>query len=328
MLHNIDLIDRKILYQLDLDARIPTTVLAKTLRIGRETANYRINNLVKRGIIRKFVTMSNPAKFGYSVYKMYIKFQNINKEKEKEILSWLSNNEFIYWIADCQGKWDLNFSVFARTINHFEEIMSEFFEKYGEFISEQEFNTTLKVGIMNKGWIVPEIKETKKVIYFGGEYQDIGLDSVDLELLKILANNGRLSANDLAHKINSTARIVLYRMKELDKKGVILGYSTSLDLDILNKQFFKAMLYFKIFNKSIKNKIIEYCRNNKNIGFFIFCVGSWPVEIEIIVDNNKQFYEVMDHFQETFPEMRGYDFIIFPKEHKFDWVPQCYRAAI
>lgn len=308
----------------DLNARISTTQLAKKLKIGRETTNYRINNLVKKGVIRKFVTMTNPAEFGYSVYKMYIKFQNLTKEKEKEIFGWLAGNEYIYWIVSCKGKWDTNFAVFARTINHFDEIMSEFFEKYGESIIDQEINTTLDVRIMSKDWLL-EKKLISKAVRFGGDYKDIGLDKKDLELLKILANNGRMSANEIAKKMKSTARIVLYRMKELEKKKVILGYTTSLNLDILDKQFFKSVVYFKTINKNLKKKIIEYCKHDKNIGFLIFCVGSWPVELELIVDDNKQFYEVMERFQQNFPEMKGYDFLIFPKEYKFNWVPLCYK---
>ena len=64
----IDNVDRRILYELDINARIPVTQLAKKLRLSREKVNYRINNLIKRGIIRKFVTMINPVKLGYSVF--------------------------------------------------------------------------------------------------------------------------------------------------------------------------------------------------------------------------------------------------------------------
>ena len=325
MLEKLDLIDRKILYELDLNARISTTQLAKKLRIGREMANYRINRLLEKGIIRKFVTMTNPAKFGYSVYKLFLKFQNLNEEFEKEIIDFLMKNDYVYWITSCRGKFDLNFCVFAKNINHYEEIMNDFFEKYGQYILDQEFNTTLEVGIMSKDWLLPEQKKLSKVVYFGGNYEDIGVDETDLQLLKILANNGRMSANKIAEKMNSTTRVVLYRMKELEKKGVILGYTNSLDLNILKKQFFKTMVNFTHFNKKLKQKIKEYSLNNFNIGFFVFCVGNWSLELELIVEDNNQFYKVMDDLKKEFPEMKGYEFLMYPKEYKFDWVPRCYK---
>mgnify|MGYP006992576273 CR=1 FL=1 len=42
--------------------------------------------------------------------------------------------------------------------------------------------------------------------------------------------------------------------------------------------------------------------------------------------DNKQFYEVLDKFKASFPEVRGYEIIMFPREYKFDWMPICYKA--
>ncbi len=321
-----DLIDRKIIYELDLDARIPITQLAKKLRQPRETINYRIARLVQDGIIRKFVTMIDTAKLGYSVYKMYFKFQNIDKKTEEEAIAWLTQNKYIYWVATAKGKWDLNITIFANNINHFDEIMSGFITRYGQYIQEQEFNTTLSVGIMSKDWILPEQKKYSKIVTFGSKVIDTKIDHTDVEILRILANNARMPAMAIARKIKSTQKIVIYRMKQLEEKGIILGYTTSLDLEKLDMQFFKATIALNTLQPRIRTKIIEYCRNNPHIGFLIFCVGTWPLELELIVKNNTQFYAVMDELRQSIPEIRGYDTMIFPKEYKFDWMPLCYEA--
>lgn len=325
-MERINLLDRKIIYELDLNARIPVTQLAKRLRQSRETVNYRINALIKRGIIRKFVTMIDSAKLGYSIYKMYFKFQNISKEKEQEAIKWLVNNKYIYWIASAKGKWDLNITIFAKNINHFDEIISEFISTYGQYILEQEFNTTLKVGIMSKDWIMPEQKKYSKIVHFGTEVYNTKIDQTDVEILRILANNARMSAIDIAKKIKSTQKIVIYRIKQLEQKRIILGYTTSLNLEALDMQFFKATISFNVLQDKTKMKIVEHCRKDPNIGFLIFCVGTWPLELELVVKNNTQFYEVMDKFREAIPEIKGYDTIIFPKEYKFDWMPLCYES--
>jgi len=324
--YNIDNTDRRIIYELDLNARIATTKLSKKLHLSREKVNYRINNLIKKGVIRKFVTMINPSKLGYSVYKMFFKFQNLNKEKEKEMISYLVKNNYVYWIASAQGRWDLNITVFAEDINHFDNILMDFISKYGKYILEQEFNTTLKVGILSKNWILENKKEGRKMVCFGGKVENIPIDKTDVEILKILANNGRINSTEIARKINSTERKVIYRMRSLEKLGIILGYTTSLDLERLNMQFFKATINLNLLSNEEKIKIIEYCKNNSNIGFMIFCVGSWPLELEFIVKDNKHFYDIMDDIRQKFPEIKGFETIIFPVEYKFDWMPLCYKT--
>jgi len=219
----------------------------------------------------------------------------------------------------------LNITVFAKDINHFDSIMSKFISRYNGFILEQEFNTTLKVGICSKNWILNEDKSNRKIVYVGDKIENLKIDKIDVEILRILANNGRMSATDIATKINSTERTVIYRMKLLEQKGIILGYSTSLNLEMLNMQFFKATINLNSLTEELKKEIESYCKNNSNIGFFIFCVGGWSLEFELIVKDNRQFYEILNEFKRKFPQVKSYETVIFPKEYKFDWMPLCYE---
>ncbi|MFC1648004.1 Lrp/AsnC family transcriptional regulator [Nanoarchaeota archaeon] len=321
----LDLTDKKIMRALDLNSRIPLSELARKVRMSRDKVNYRVNNLVKKGVIRKFVCMINPGKLNYSVYKLYFKFQNMDKKTEEEAINYLISNNFIYWIASCQGKWDLTLTVFAHDINHFDEILMDFTSKYGDYIMEQDFNTTLVAGILSKDWILPEQK-TEKLSKVGGEKTNAKIDEKDVEILKILANNSRMNAMEIARKTKLTQRQVIYRIKDLEKKGVILGYTTSLNLEVLGKQFFKSVLHFNYMNRSLKQKLTEFYKSQPEVGFFVFCVGGWPTEVELIVDNNQQYFQVMEKLRTLFPELKGYETLIFPKEYKFDWMPLCYKV--
>ena len=323
----IDLIDRKMLQELDINSRSPIAAIARKLRISRERAVYRIKRLEEDGIIRKYVTMVNPSRLGYSVYKFFFKFQNMSKAVEKQMIDYLTSNKYVYWIATCQGKWDLNITLFARDVTHLDEITSAFFSKYGVHILEQEFNTTLSVGIMSKDWIFDKKPAYSKAVFVGGKVEDSKIDRIDIEILRIMANNARMSALDISRKIHLTQRTVIYRIKELERKKIILGYSVSLNLEMLDQQFFKSIINFNTMQPQTKSKIVEYCRTIPQLGFFIFCMGSWSLELEIIVKDNNEYFSVMERFRENFPEMKGFETMILKNEHKFDWMPLCYEAG-
>jgi Lrp/AsnC family leucine-responsive transcriptional regulator len=328
MEYKLDLIDKKILYELDKNSAIPINRLAKKLKLSKDRINYRIKNLKKSQILTKFVTQINSAILGFFVYKIYLKFQNLSDEKNKEIINWTTKNPNIFWVAESQGKWDLNITIFAKDINEFDKIISDFTSNFGKFISQQEINTTLKVGVLNKEWILPDKKHERKLEYFFGQHKLLSIDKTDIKILKILANNSRINSVDLAGKLNLTPRIVRYRIKELEKKGIILGYSISINYEVIKKQFFKANIYFNFLDDRLKQKIESYCKSRPNIIYFIYCIGSWPLEIEFNVSENKEFYEEINEFRKAFPEMKNYDTTLFTKEHKFDWMPECYSESV
>lgn len=319
----LDLIDKKILVQLDKNSRQSNNKIAKKLKISRERVDYRIKRLLDKKIIKKFPTIINPTKFGYSMHKLYFQFQNLSSKKEKEIVAWLVKNPFVQWVTDCKGKWDMNIIVFANNIEHFSIIMQDFYNDFGTFIYSQHFNITLAVGNMEKGWILK--KSTNQIIYTANEREDVGLDETDLEILKIIANNSRMSVIEIAKKVRITPRKVKYRIKSLEKKSVIKGYTVSLDYNVLNKQFYKVIFYIDVMTDKLKKKLISYCQKRFDMPFFVFSVGAWPFEVEYVVDDIQDFYASIEEIKSVFPEIKRHESIWLSKEHKFDFMPLCYQ---
>tara|TARA_Y100000034_G_scaffold95888_1_gene116589 strand:- start:558 stop:884 length:327 start_codon:yes stop_codon:yes gene_type:complete len=94
----LDKIDRKILFELDKNCRIPSTKLAKIVRKSRQTVDYRIDKLLEEGIITSFNASINPHKMGYKLYKMYLNLRNIPEDKVK-LFNYLRSSGLVYWMG-------------------------------------------------------------------------------------------------------------------------------------------------------------------------------------------------------------------------------------
>jgi DNA-binding Lrp family transcriptional regulator len=57
----------------------------------------------------------------------------------------------------------------------------------------------------------------------------VSLDKTDVEILKALAFDARLSSRQIAKKCGASVGTVLSRIKRMEKEGVIKGYSALLD---------------------------------------------------------------------------------------------------
>ena len=55
------------------------------------------------------------------------------------------------------------------------------------------------------------------------------MDDIDIKILNIIQNSGRMSNANLARKLSMAPSGILERVKKLEKKGIIRGYEVRLD---------------------------------------------------------------------------------------------------
>ncbi|RLF33122.1 MAG: transcriptional regulator, partial [Thermoplasmata archaeon] len=75
--YKIDLKDRKILYELDLNCRQSNAQIGKKVGLGRDVVGYRIKKMEDEGIINNYWTFIDTFRLGYNVFRIYINFQYV-----------------------------------------------------------------------------------------------------------------------------------------------------------------------------------------------------------------------------------------------------------
>ena len=63
------------------------------------------------------------------------------------------------------------------------------------------------------------------------------LYKTDIEILRVLEKNSRLSLRKIAKKVDVSVATVMHRINRLEKEGAIRGYSVLLDYDKLGYEF-------------------------------------------------------------------------------------------
>lgn len=63
------------------------------------------------------------------------------------------------------------------------------------------------------------------------------LDKTDLQLLRVLQQNARMTTKELAHEVNLSTTPVFERLKRLERDGIIKKYIAILDAEKLNQGF-------------------------------------------------------------------------------------------
>ena len=309
----LDKTDRKILAELDKNCRIPTTKLARIVRKSRQAVEYRIEQLVKKGIIISFNAAFNPHKMGYKIYKIYLKLRNVPEEKQK-LFDYLKSSGIVYWIGECSGTWDLIFGIFSKSDYEFFEMKNEIISKFNQIVIEEQGDMLLDVKQYCKMYFTDEIVEPTM---FGGEIADNDLDELDYAILGEIVNNARIHINELAKKANSTAIIVRGRLRKLEQKGIIIQYRIGVDLNKLGLELYKAIIKLDRYTKEDESKLLEYMSKIPNIHYFIR--NLWQIEPEIVVSSYQEYYGIIENLKKEFPYViRTVDSVLMITD---EWTP-------
>ena len=321
---NLDLKDRKVLYQLDIDCRQTNNEIGKKVGLSKQVVDYRIKRFLKDGIIPRFATVVDSYKLGFSKYKIYLSLENASKEVIKEIIEFLRAHDKTEWIATCSGKWDIIAGYIVKDVYEFNKSVEELDEKFSQYISIRETAISLGVPHWRKEYLLNN-KEPYKVIMQGGHRGDYKIDKTDEEILKLLVNNARMPITEIAERLKTTPRVVNYRIKILKKNEIVLINRIFLDLNKFNWIFCKALLRFKNLTKQKYNHFFQHCNTIKNLTYMINSIGSWDLEMDFEIEDFNKFNKIMLDIRDKFSDIiKHYDFVIVMNEDKLDYYPGCY----
>src|SRR3989338_2068933 len=316
----LDIIDRKILFELDKNARIPTTQLAKKLNISRETCKYRISNLLKNSVIDKFSAIINPSNLGYKMYKIHLQLTNIGEEREK-FYDYLYTHPNVYWIGICNGSWDLILTMFAPDAEDFYRMVNEILYRHRQIIARKVVGTFVDSYFYRKSFFTGEIVKTSKV---GGKVVPNKIDNVDRKIIEIFSDQARMPITELAKITNTSVGKLHHRIKKLEEKQIILGYRIALNLTKINMEAFKALIYFNYIDEKRERSLLEYLHQNPNTSYYLRVISPWEGEIEFIVENYNHFNTIINDLRKRFSDLiKNYESVFISKEA---WLPGLYKA--
>ena len=159
-------------------------------------------------------------------------------------------------------------------------------------------------------------------IAFITEPEEAELDKVDIELLKLMAPDSRARIIDLAAKLKITPKTVISRIRELEKKKVIIGYKTMFDLDKLGYEYFKVHFHLHNTTKEKLKQMRSYIKQHPNIVYNNEVLGGDDIEIELQVKDMPCLRSIIEEIRSLFGEMiSDYKTMLFYKEHKYIYLP-------
>jgi Lrp/AsnC family leucine-responsive transcriptional regulator len=316
MVPKLDLKDKKILFELDKNSRASLPELAKKARLSKEVVFHRINRLVKERVILKFHTVPASYRLGLTAYKIYLRLSNISKENFEELTDYLIKNKDVFWIGTCKGRWDLMFGIWAATIEEFFITQDKILDRFSRYIQDKELSISRENLQYNRRWFYYDTLNPVE-FNFGEKEEKVKLDEKDQKILDILADNSRIKLIEISEKSRLNPKVVAYRIKEMEKKGIIKGYKLLLNPSLMGFCTCKSFVFFKNINEKRKEEFIEYCKMLPNMVNIVITFAPWDLEMMFETKTYEEYFKIMDEIKEKFKDIiKIYDSVLISSEPK------------
>jgi len=297
----LDVFDRKILEELIENSREQVTTIAKKVRLRRENVNYRINRLVKLGLIKEFNTILSERNLGLSHYVIFIELVKLGDETERQIIEYLKNNHFMSWIGTSAGKWSLVFDIIIYEKNsNLEKILGDFLQNFWNFIDNYEV-----LRLSESNYFAPKLIGKASISHIQSESKDIiELDKIDHKILSLLNQDSRKTLVDISHQTNLTPNGVNNRIKALVKNKIIIGHTISLDWKKLGYEWFAIQIKLHKYEEEIDNQIKKFFMNHEKVVFYYkYFGGSWDYDIGVLVQNSDELRDFINEYRKKFSDV-------------------------
>jgi len=292
----LDAYDKKIIELLLQNSKEQVSAIGKKIRLKRENVNYKLNRLIKEGLIKEFNTILNEKKLGITHYTVFLQLRNLKEETEKKIIDYLKNHKYISWIGIIAGKWSLTFDIFIFEKLQLREVLKDLISKFGNFIDEYTV-----LDLQNSKPFSYKYLQSKPIKSI--ENQDTKkpkLDKVDYKILSLLNKNSRTNYVEISKKTNLTPNGIKKRIKNLEKTNIIDKYSITINFRELDYEWYGLQLKLTKFDEE---NLITFLKSHKKVIFYHRYIGAWDYDIGIIVRDSKEVREFINDLRSKFSDI-------------------------
>jgi len=311
----LDIKNKKILSILDWSARTPVTQIARRVGLNKDVVRYRIKQMEEESVIKSYYPVIDVSRLGYMTVRVYFDFVDVDGEKLREIVRYLDVKFDAGQIFSRDGDYQLGIISWVKSLEEFKEKVNNLRKLYDVFIEKMQFSIFIRFNQYPMKYLSENF--SKEIVLKKNDFEKI--DSEDLEILKALSKNARRTTTDLSVDLKIPQRTVSYKIKNLEKKGIVLGYRALIDSNKLGYENY--YLEMQIHNLGKIKEIIGHCKHHKN------CLNSTEVfegadlEIETEFTNRAELLKFIEEIKKSFKDIRKVRYASTINYYKIEYLP-------
>lgn len=314
--------ERKILAQLDRNARTPLRRIGRSIRKSEQSVSYTVNSLLKRGIIRNFHALVDYSRLSVLNFRVFFRISYSSERRFKRMISFLVSDPHTLWVATCGGRYDLICTFAARNPSQFNKLLRSIMADFPRQLYSYTILTTIVIRMLEREYLATPSRRHREIL-LGGDREPEELPEKDMQILAEISDNARGRAVEIGRKLSLNARTVVNRIKNLEKLHVIRGYRPFIDFSRIGHVANLLMVRYHNISVEDEQRLLNYLSYHPNVTSLTKTLGVWDLEITIEAENRwdlrkierelRQKFAGLIYMTEAVPIYKEYKKTFFPR---------------
>ena len=293
----LDLKDRKILAELEMNARAPHSEIAKKVRLSKQVVKYRIDHLEKDELIQGYNALIDLNKLGQTIYVIYLKLIKMSSAQESKWLEELNNILGVLAAGRNSGYWDLTIAISCKNNQELDVLYNQLIRGKAEHIKEKLITSEVESTYFNTDIL---LKGTKTEFSTSKIQEQLKIDEKDQKLINELAKDCRKSLLELGDKLKLSPNGVKDKIRRLEEKKIIIGYKTKINYEKLEYLHFRVFLHLAKFTPQLYDSVKGFLKTRGNIESISHYLGYADVDFRCYCKGIVELYNLTTSLKDAF----------------------------
>lgn len=306
----MDKLDLKILQRLDWHGREHVSIIAKKVGSSKDVVGYRIKRLEQQNIITRYFPVIDLHKLGYYTSRLYFDLEEMSEQQEKDFITFLDKEIHAGLIFRMDYPYRYGMVLWVKSMYDLEKIIFKIKKKLGKALLSYTHSLFCTFRLYPKDYLFSKKHHDISKSLEPGPAENY--DTQDFAILSELAKNARASTIEIAQKINLPQSTVSAKIKNLEKKGIILGYRG--EINFIKLGYTNYFLEIYLDQNDNLNKIESWANIHPHIVWLQKIIGTCDIEIEVEVKNRPELEILLNELRTKFSNIRK--IVFWSQEYK------------
>jgi len=311
MLHSKD---KRILQELERNARQSYSSIGKKVGLSKQMIRYRIESMKSKGVIDRFVAFIDLFRIGFQCFMVAFQLNHADHKREVAFLQGLLKSSNVHWAISTVGKWNIVVSFLSRSTPEFHKALDDLEHEFHDVIDERNVFVLVNALSCPYGYIF----ETPSLYFSMGQSSQASISESDYRILSAINGDPLASYLEIAKKTSLSYETVKQRFLNMSEQGIIQGIKTKLNPTTFGYEWHIVLMELT----HAPSTFYSYLKAHLNIVYVATIIGAWHVMIDMHVKNMFELRNVIINLQEKFPGViKTYEPLLVSKEDKCHFLP-------